>query len=113
MTAIKVNQAVVDLGLMVIDALTLDQNSETYRHYNVSTNGNDVTSLSLSNFPSGAQAVVVIYCTSSAATVNGTTSGLSGAKVCHADISLAVGETAVMTITNDGTSNFASACKYS
>ena len=108
----NVSSAHTDLGLMSSSTITIDALNYTYRSYIVSTNSNNITALSLSNFNVNTQVVVFIYATGSGATLNGFTSTLTGAKSAHDDITLSLADVAILTLTYDGTNYYAAASKF-
>lgn len=91
--------------------LTVDAQGHSYRTANVRTAGNSINTLSISNLKRSAQMVVYIECTTSASNVSGKGT-LTGAKSCHSNIEMSTSDTVVLTLTNDGTTNYASACKF-
>jgi hypothetical protein len=109
---LNVSSAHTDLGLMLSSTLTIDALNYTYRSYIVSTNSNNIDTLTLSNFNVNTQVVVYVYATGAGATINGYTSTLTGSKSAHDDISLSLADTAILTITYDGTNYYAVASKF-
>ena len=92
--------------------LTVDAHNHSYRTANVNTNGQNITTLTINNFKKSSQMVIYITCTSSGSTLNGYTSTLTNAKSCHDDITMSVSDTVILTATTDGTTTYASACKF-
>ena len=109
---LNVSSAHTVLGLMASSTLTIDALNYTYRSYIVSTNSNNIDTLTLSNFNVNTQVVVYVYATGAGATINGYTSTLTGAKSAHDDLSLSLADTAILTITYDGTNYYAVASKF-
>ena len=92
--------------------LTVDAHNHSYRTANVNTNGQNITTLTINNFKKSSQMVIYITCTSSGSTLNGYTSTLTNAKSCHDDITMSVNDTVILAATTDGTTTYASACKF-
>ena len=109
---LNVSSAHTDLGLMTTSTLTIDALNYTYRSYIVSTNSNNIDTLTLSNFNVNTQVVVYVYATGAGATINGFTSTLTGSKSAHDDLALSLSDTAILTLTYDGTNYYAVASKF-
>ena len=91
--------------------LTVDAHNHSYRTANVNTVGNDIDTLTINNFKRSSQMVIYITCTTSGSNVSGK-GVLTGAKSCHSNIEMSVNDTVVLAATSDGTTTYASACKF-
>ena len=84
-----------------------------YKTANVQTNNFNISTIALTNFRAGSQAVIFIEGTGGTTQINGFTSGLGGVTLCaYDDFSIDVGDKVVMTATYNHSNTFVSASLY-
>ncbi len=106
---LKVQQTPTALSISS-GAVAIDFESLSYKVFTLSA-GESITSITPTNLVAGLNAVIYITA-STAITLNGSTTGLTGAKVNFNDIALANGEFAVLSLTSDGTNLFVAGSKF-